>query len=729
MKLYKSIYYRSFLLLTFLISFISCSSECIDDPIISSYVNELYIENADQSKTYYIRQIRRNVKGVWLVSIGEANSIAEDKADGSSQVLVFSLGKNIESEKVLSLTPINGFNGFGYISLDWTKIPEGNEILCRAKINSNAFKLRRGGIIAQYLDNRYGTFLKSSHHERFQALEKKGISERRKIKNSADNVIKVSTQEEFYNLEKTLVGALKNSSKNIIVELANGKYLFDDSHLKLKGINNPELNITIKGSGNTVLIGSKSLVAKQYSYYDESHAYLSTDWNNKDLWSEIKQMNDTIEVVDRKSKLCRFKATDRMDTRYNPKCRVKISEWFKVLVYDVFKIENGYIYFYAPELSYTNWLKCYNVNNDWGFGKKYPRYRLFEGINNTREPLIDCSSSQFINVENCKLKSFCIENIGFKGCALRNPSLISITNVDAEDFRVSKCQFSAIRNIIVNVVNSHNVTLEENMVKDNYIDCFMADNTSTGFVVKGNTFQNNGLYMNQTTCISARGKNFLISGNEISDFSYSAISVGMNYQWQKGAICSGIVENNEIHYSPEYFNHPEKYTLMDSGAIYVMTQLDGVVVRYNRVYDYCGLAENRGIFCDDGTKNISIYGNVVTNVPNSFSIDLRVCPQVSNRVPDHNTNIVMMYNVVDGKYRFQGVDKSSAFLGRNIQVKRSSGVVFNNVVSDVSLTEEDYFVDGYAEIGTKNVNLQTNSGKLLKESPIKTYVSQYIKKK
>ena len=35
------------------------------------------------------------------------------------------------------------------------------------------------------------------------------------------------------------------------------------------------------------------------------------------------------------------------------------------------------------------------------------------------------------------------------------------------------------------------------------------------------------------------------------------------------------------------------------------------------------MGDNRGIFCDDGASNISIYGNVILNTPNSYCIDLR----------------------------------------------------------------------------------------------------------
>lgn len=721
--------YFTIVLLYCIITFTSCKAESVDDPNIAPYIKDLYIENADQSKTYYIRQIRRNVNGVWLVSIGAANSVSEDKSDGSSQVLVFSLGKNVEDVEVLPFSSLNGFKGFGYISLDWKKIPEGKEILCRSKINTNGFRMNRDGEIARYLNKRFGTFSKSSHHDKFEKLKKVRHKDIKSVKSNDNYVINVNNQQDFDKLNETLKSLVESSKKNIIVDIADGKYLFKESHIDLKNVNNQGLTITLNGGNNTILLGSGSLTPQIISSFDHNHIYLNKKLENKDMWTDVKQMKDTIEIVDLKNKLCRIKSVDIIDNQPHPKCKIKVTEWFKTHVYDVLKIENGYIYFYAPELSFTEWISCYNVNQDWGFGKKYPRYRLFYETKGMNEPLLDCSSSLFLNVENCRINGFFIKNIKFYGNALKKTSLISIKNVKAMDFRISNCEFSAIRNNVVDVVNSQNVILEDNQVKNCYIDCFVSDNESVGFVAQRNSFINNGLCMNNTACVVARGKDFFVADNTFCDFSYSAISVGMNYQWEKDAECSGIVENNEIHYSSEYFNHPEKYCLMDGGAIYVMTQLDDVIVRYNRIYDYRGVYANRGIFCDDGTKNISLYGNIITNVPNSFSIDLRLCPQVANRVPDHNRNIMMMYNIMDGKYRFQGADEKSAYLGMNFLMSRQYVSKFDNTISNVSLSEEDYYVDGNTSFGSNDLNLQINSQKMILQSPIGIHVSRYVKKK
>ena len=68
----------------------------------------------------------------------------------------------------------------------------------------------------------------------------------------------------------------------------------------------------------------------------------------------------------------------------------------------------------------------------------------------------------------------------------------------------------------------------------------------------------------------------------------------------------------------------QQYTLMDGGAIYISTRLDDVVIRYNYIHNVKGMKDNRGIFCDDGAKNLKIYGNVFYGIHNSYCVDSRL---------------------------------------------------------------------------------------------------------
>lgn len=116
--------------------------------------------------------------------------------------------------------------------------------------------------------------------------------------------------------------------------------------------------------------------------------------------------------------------------------------------------------------------------------------------------------------------------------------------------------------------------------------------------------------------------------------------------------CSGIIENNEIYLTKDYYNNKEKYTSMDAGAIQVRTQSDQTIIRYNYIHDIVGMKDNRGIFCDEGARNFKIYNNVILNTPNCYSIDARKVTDRTLADTLNNRNNVMMYNVVDNRIRF-----------------------------------------------------------------------------
>ena len=100
---------------------------------------------------------------------------------------------------------------------------------------------------------------------------------------------------------------------------------------------------------------------------------------------------------------------------------------------------------------------------------------------------------------------------------------------------------------------------------------------------------------------------------------------------------------------------------MDSGAIYAWTINKDVTIRNNSIHDIGGYGENRGIFLDDGTVNVSVIGNRIRNVWNYYCIDLRLCPEVEknplSRIRRVNVGNRMEGNDVDGKVRFENREK------------------------------------------------------------------------
>jgi len=104
-------------------------------------------------------------------------------------------------------------------------------------------------------------------------------------------------------------------------------------------------------------------------------------------------------------------------------------------------------------------------------------------------------------------------------------------------------------------------------------------------------------------------------------------------------------------------------TLADGGGIYTGPQCTWGVIRNNLIENIKGVHSNRGIFLDDGAKNLSIYGNHVRGTANCYDIDLRYSTNYAEGIPDHNTNNIMFGNVLTGGYRFEDAGSDSHCIG------------------------------------------------------------------
>lgn len=471
-------------------------------------------------------------------------------------------------------------------------------------------------------------------------------------KKSNDFIIKVNNQAEFDNLPLLIEHALNQDSKRIRVQFCEGVFYFNEEHVSLKNLTFPDKTLVLEGN-LTTFIGAGQEKESNTVKPDFHYGYFDKENRKIDFWEGIFQANDTVEIVDKANKICRLKAADPyVGNKKGGKSHILLTRWFVSSIYPIVKVEDGYYYFMASDLKKTTFHKMYNVNGDYGFAKKYPRYKIFHCKDTSS--LFECRSSNFLTIDNCQFKTLKLKGFSFCGNSSMSSSLLKFNDVHGGELLLSDCTFEAIKNRVLLATLTDNLYVCDCVVSECDVDGFVSENGCKNTVIENCFFQRNGQRLNNTACVICRGGNFIVRNNTFVDFSYSAISVGMNYQWDKKYICSGIVERNNISYSDEYLSHPEKYTLMDGGAIYVMTQQENIEIRYNCIHGYTGVWSNRGIFCDDGTKNVKISGNVVTGVPNSFSIDLRLVSNVSTRVPDHNTGNVMEFNIMDSKFRFQG---------------------------------------------------------------------------
>lgn len=544
-----------------------------------------------------------------------------------------------------------------------------------------------------------------------------------------DLEIQVSNQQQFNRISDNILDAVRVGKKHIVVKIRRGKYTYSDKQFFLN-LNAPDVSVDIVGK-NVFLypegINSSGASNHLYSYYHpKSYEYV-------DFWSSVYRLDSQVEIVDEKSRLCRFRSAD-LCSILSVGDVIQLSEWYNSQYYNVERIDGEFIYFIASDMVYDKTYKCYNVNYDHGYGSTYPRVRAWRQA--VHQAAIEGIASNLVSIKDSKLLSFtmCGLNVMASSC-VKFKSLVSFNNVEALQLSVRNCNFENCKSVCVNTINSNNVNCKKCSFKHCYNTCIKADNYSENLVVNNCTFHDNGLnWDNRSQCIMVCGTGFWISDNVIQDFTRDAISVGVWYGDEKVKPVSGVIEKNDISYSMAYFDNYWQHTLMDAGCIYTYTQNDDVLIRYNHIHDFQGMKDYRGIFCDDGTNNVTICGNVITNIKDSYCIDLRAVPVVEtaliSKTKIANVNNKMFYNLVDGPYRFEGrPNDENNGCAKYANVICSNGMLARSSAksSNVNYTESDIrFKANRIENGI--ITLERESYKELKKMQVYNEVKQWIRK-
>jgi len=242
--------------------------------------------------------------------------------------------------------------------------------------------------------------------------------------------------------------------------------------------------------------------------------------------------------------------------------------------------------------------------------------------------------------------------------------------------------------------NTDNITVSDCYFHDNYTIVLLFENDCANVKIINNRFERIA-YLTNSFCIKVRGTNYLVSHNVLSDFGYGGIGVGNSYMNVVDTIPSyGIVERNNVFHTQEFRNNKQSWTLIDGGAIYIYTCNNGAVIRYNYVHDICGMGAVRGIYCDDGTTNCSVYGNIVMNIESSYGIDLRKSLVLDNLgLGKSNVNNKITDNYFNNKFRFEGRgDDSTSVKGRNYIVVEKGKEAPDMDTASLVETESDRIV-------------------------------------
>ena len=473
----------------------------------------------------------------------------------------------------------------------------------------------------------------------------------------------IRNQQDFDRLDAGLDSLCREPLDSIVVTCRPGTYFFRDGHITLSGLLSPELRIVFEGN-DAAFIGEGETYASGAGpgpYRFEDSWYSCPGFEPFILAEPIRKCR--FFPIPTRLSFDRFKIpADEPDLSEEEAgdVFVIITQWYQGVRYKVDKIKGGYIYYHASEPSPTPWY------TELRYGRCLPRYQLLnhpagpvsisgESLK-TRDSgtiLFRPSASNFLSVRDSRIGSLSVEGCRFLGNA-GGDTLVKFTSVQADSIIVRSCRFRGIRGTGVASTSSSGLHFSGNEVSEGYLSALVSDYRSSGTVVTGNLFRNNGLAFSNAPVVLCQGPDLLIAHNRFEDFTYSAIGVGVHYTIPSGMVTSGRVEYNEISHSSSFGKKPMR-SLIDSGAIYVRTQNRDLTIFGNYVHDIYGYHGNRGIFCDDGVVNVTVRNNLVLNIESSYPIDVRKYFKVAWRkgsyVRKGNLGNKIEGNTVDGSCR------------------------------------------------------------------------------
>ena len=377
----------------------------------------------------------------------------------------------------------------------------------------------------------------------------------------------------------------------------------------------------------------------------------------------------------------------------------------------VVKVQDGWLYYH---LDSDDLHSDRNPNVDWTQYKVRPRYTLINNPVSKGLHVVDGKiyipkqykqvrvnkGGQLITFAYCHFNSLEITGFKLNGCGNGTPFGIYSCTFDKGAF-IHDNTFSNMSSLAVSTAFNENVVIANNTVTNARVGAITGSGKST--TICGNYLRNIGWMLN-TRAITGGGENLHICDNIIEDFNYGAIACGSTIPNNKASKLTYIIERNEIRLTKEFTDAYIQNTLADGGGIYIGPQCTWGIIRNNVVENIKGIHSNRGIFLDDGAKNLAIYGNYVSNTANSYDIDLRLCKTYAKDIPDHNTNNCIFQNILTGSYRFQekGSD-SHCYGGQNVLL-------------------------GTGEMQTKVVDLKeaSNDETTLKVIPVDKFVRKHI---
>lgn len=545
-----------------------------------------------------------------------------------------------------------------------------------------------------------------------------------------DFIAEVKCQEQWDTIYQQLNSSLKKGKKNILIEVSAPILTFGKNEILLDGLDYPDAKIKIVGK-NTKLVpygGHFKNYKKQnnrnhysYPYWDFNPNDVYLDENNfaLSLYGSSFFIEDSIESVKELGidsvlnkdgslykeivKVWRFRTSlPDLDEKDCNNFYVLLTRHWTSCRHKVIMVKGGYLYFLlksddAPSLlqmamdpnsdseAYGVWPRCryMNLPNSNGLYVKGDSIYIPKMINTLNVG----KGVHLLSIKNCRLNYLELSGLNVLGDG--NKTCVYVSNSSFSDqMWVNDNTFTNLSGYAIYVDKSDNICLYNNKIRNTRktaIEC-----SGSNITIWNNKLKDIGFMLN-TMALKFGGTNIHVLENNIEDFNYSAIACGGTASNKSSQALTYIVEHNLIRHSTEFTDHYKERTVADGGGIYVGPQNTLGIIRNNIVQNIHGISANRGLFLDDGAKNLIVYGNLIVNTFNCFDIDLRKSTVYSKGIPDYNTNNIIINNIITRNYRFEEANSSAnCYVGQNIILENSYGNIVN-----VSNRKDDIVIKEY----------------------------------
>lgn len=502
-------------------------------------------------------------------------------------------------------------------------------------------------------------------------------------------VLKIRGYEQWKALDAMLQEGLKAGYRNITVKVMC-EVKPGDGYQLIQNLDYPDANIRIVGNkaiqglhgsvftkDNPKVRDEGAFYSLPYSDFNLDDYITDADGNEIPLREEVKLVQGDIVKV-QEFKGAKVQDVWRFQVDLPNLTEAQCKDFYVLMTRDwtsarhkVVKVQDGWLYYH---LDSDDVHSSINPNVDWTQYKVRPRYRLINSpvskgvhvmngriyVPKKHKMITIQKGARILTVKSCHLNSLVFSGFTISGCG--KDCLVGVNDSKFETgMFITNNHFSHLNYLAIIAYRNENLVISNNTFSDTRGGVFFMEG-GIGTTICGNKMKNIG-WMQNSNAIQVGGERLHIFDNVIEDFIYGAIACGSSKSNAEAPKLTYIIERNTIRQTESFTDNYIQNTLADGGGIYIGPQCTQGIIRNNVVENIKGIHSNRGIFLDDGAKNLAIYGNLIMNTANSYDIDLRYSAGYAKGIPDHNTNNSVFQNIMTGGYRFEDAGAGSNCVG------------------------------------------------------------------